>query len=178
VYESIRARRGDIGRGTRSTFASPSWTCQRAAATRFSSRRKKRCDRYERRSGIEAHLRGRSTPLRSRNPRDLEAAPGHAVAAGALRGGDVHGPVRADQRALREISYEWPAKQVSRVTTVDGVLEAITRWPAWRRHQRVSGHFFAVIRCRVPPRGAATVFYGIWPAAVVAGAFLVRRRTA
>jgi hypothetical protein len=28
----------------------------------------------------------------------------------------------------------------------------------------------------VPPKGAATVFYGIWPALVVAGGVFVRRR--
>jgi len=30
----------------------------------------------------------------------------------------------------------------------------------------------------VAPKGAAAVFYGIWPALVVAGAFFVRRRRA
>jgi len=30
----------------------------------------------------------------------------------------------------------------------------------------------------VPPKGAAAVFYGIWPAVIVATAFLIRRRSA
>ena len=35
----------------------------------------------------------------------------------------------------------------------------------------------AAIRSRSPPKGAAAVFYGIWPALIVVSAFLIRRKT-
>ena len=78
-----------------------------------------------------------------------------------------------------EISYEMAGrKQVSRVTTVDGVLEAIYSLAGVAPPPESEADIFRGHPLPVPPRGAATVFYGIWPAAVVAGAFLVRRRTA
>jgi len=69
-------------------------------------------------------------------------------------------------------------KAMSRTTTVEGVLETIYSIagitpPAENDESIFRGHPLAV-----PPKGAATVFYGIWPALVVAGGFLVRRRHA
>ena len=78
-----------------------------------------------------------------------------------------------------EIWYELAGrKMVSRTTTVEGVLEAIYSLagvapPAESESDIFRGHPLAV-----PPRGAAAVFYGIWPAAVAAAAFVVRRSTA
>jgi len=77
-----------------------------------------------------------------------------------------------------EIWYELAGrKMVSRATTAEGVLEAIYTLagvapPADSDTDVFRGHPLAA-----PPRGAAAVFYGIWPAAVVAAAFFVRRRT-
>ena len=65
---------------------------------------------------------------------------------------------------------------VARGTTAESVLETIyglagieapTEGVAFR------GHPLAV-----PPRGAATVFYGVWPAAIVAGGIFITRRHA
>jgi ABC-type transport system involved in multi-copper enzyme maturation permease subunit len=76
-----------------------------------------------------------------------------------------------------EIWYELGGRrEMSRVTTAEGVLETIyalagVRPPLENEDAIFRGHPLAV-----PPRGAATVFYGIWPALVVAGAILVRRR--
>ena len=77
-----------------------------------------------------------------------------------------------------EIWYELGGrKTMSRVTTAEGVLEAIYELagvtpPAEDEASIFRGHPLAV-----PPKGAATVFYGIWPAAVAAAAFFVRRRS-
>jgi len=62
------------------------------------------------------------------------------------------------------------------MTTAEGVLETIYSLagvapPVEHQDAGFRGHPLAV-----PPKGAAAVFYGIWPALVVATAFLVRRR--
>jgi hypothetical protein len=78
-----------------------------------------------------------------------------------------------------EIWYELNGKrEMSRVTTAEGVLETIYAVagitpPVEEEDAQFRGHPLAV-----PPKGAAAVFYGAWPAMVVAGALLVRRRFA
>jgi len=61
------------------------------------------------------------------------------------------------------------------VTTAEGVLETIYEIAGTKAPEEdedvFRGHPLAV-----PPTGAALVFYGIWPALVVAGAFLLRRQ--
>jgi hypothetical protein len=77
-----------------------------------------------------------------------------------------------------EIWYDVGGQRaMSRTTTADGVLENIFSLagvtpPALSQDDVFRGHPLAV-----PPRGAAAVFYGIWPALVVAGAFFIRRRS-
>jgi hypothetical protein len=76
-----------------------------------------------------------------------------------------------------EVWYEWNGKRLmSRTTTAVGMLEAIYELtgiapPADREDDIFRGHPLAAA-----PRGAALVFYGIWPATVVAAAFFLRRR--
>src|SRR5262245_17997004 len=76
-----------------------------------------------------------------------------------------------------EIWYELGGrKTMSRVTTAEGVLEAIYEIagvtpPAEDDESIFRGHPLAV-----PPKGAAAVFYGIWPAVIAATAFFLRRR--
>jgi ABC-type transport system involved in multi-copper enzyme maturation permease subunit len=76
-----------------------------------------------------------------------------------------------------EIWYELDGRRVmSRVTTVEGVLESVydvagITPPAESEDDLFRGHPLAV-----PPKGAATVFYGIWPAAIAAVAIFIRRR--
>jgi hypothetical protein len=77
-----------------------------------------------------------------------------------------------------EIWYDLGGRRkMSRTTTADGVLEAIYSVagisPPIEKDDGFRGHPLAV-----PPKGAATVFYGIWPASIVAGLFFVRRRRA
>src|SRR6266571_5150560 len=75
-----------------------------------------------------------------------------------------------------EIWYELGGRrEMSRVTTAEGVLETIytlagVKPPLENEDAIFRGHPLAV-----PPKGAAAVFYGIWPALVVAGAVLVAR---
>jgi len=76
-----------------------------------------------------------------------------------------------------EIWYQLDGrKTMSRVTTAEGVLESIYEVagvtpPAEGEDDIFRGHPLAV-----PPKGAAAVFYGVWPAAIAAVAVLIRRR--
>jgi ABC-2 type transport system permease protein len=77
-----------------------------------------------------------------------------------------------------EIWYDLGGRRtISRMTTAEGVLETIYALagvvpPAEDGNEVFRGHPLAV-----PPKGAAAVFYGIWPALVIAGALVVRRRS-
>src|SRR5262249_39687908 len=68
------------------------------------------------------------------------------------------------------------SKTMTRMTTAEGVLETIYSLagvpPPVESDAVFRGHPLAV-----PPKGAGVVFYGIWPALVVAAAFLVRGRS-
>jgi ABC-type transport system involved in multi-copper enzyme maturation permease subunit len=76
-----------------------------------------------------------------------------------------------------EIWYELNGKkEMSRIVTAEGVLEAIYDvagvTPAKENEDAAfHGHPLAV-----PPKGAATVFYGAWPALVLGFAFVLHRR--
>jgi ABC-2 type transport system permease protein len=76
-----------------------------------------------------------------------------------------------------EIWYDLGGKrQMSRATTAESALETIydlagVKPPAEKDDEVFRGHPLAVA-----PKGAAAVFYGIWPAATVIGAFFLRRR--
>lgn len=76
-----------------------------------------------------------------------------------------------------EIWYELGGKkEMSRITTAEGVLETIYSLagipaPVEDEEAVFRGHPLAV-----PPKGAAVVFYGIWPAVVIASSILTRKR--
>ena len=76
-----------------------------------------------------------------------------------------------------EIWYEIAGRrEMTRATTAESALETIYQLsgvapPVENDDARFRGHPLAV-----PPRGAAAVFYGIWPALVVAGALFMHRR--
>jgi ABC-2 type transport system permease protein len=76
-----------------------------------------------------------------------------------------------------EIWYELNGRRaMSRTTTADGVLETIFELAGVTPEPVVDEQVFRGHPLAVPPRGAATIFYGIWPALVLASAFLLRRR--
>ena len=76
-----------------------------------------------------------------------------------------------------EIWYELEGRRtMSRTTTVDGVLETIFELAGVTPQPVTDDHVFRGHPLAVPPKGAATIFYGIWPALIVAGAFFLRRR--
>jgi ABC-2 type transport system permease protein len=75
-----------------------------------------------------------------------------------------------------EVWYELAGKrEMSRATTAESALETIydlagVKPPVDGGDELFRGHPLAA-----PPKGAAAVFYGIWPALTVVGAFLIRR---
>jgi hypothetical protein len=78
-----------------------------------------------------------------------------------------------------EIWYELGGRRkMSRVTTAEGVLETIYDLAGVSSPIELSEDVFRGHPLAVSPRGAATVFYGIWPASVAAVALFIRRRNA
>jgi len=76
-----------------------------------------------------------------------------------------------------EIWYDLDGRRaMSRVTTAEGVLETIFDLAGIKAPQELDSEIFRGHPLAVPPKGAAAAFYGIWPALIVAGAFLVFRR--
>ena len=81
--------------------------------------------------------------------------------------------------AYGEIWYDIAGRRaLNRSTTAESVLETIFSLTqveprAERADEIFRGHPLAAV-----PRGAALIFYGIWPAAVVAAAIFTRGRTA
>ncbi len=76
-----------------------------------------------------------------------------------------------------EIWYELNGKRaMTRATTADSVLETIYDLAGVAAPPE-SDEIFRGHPLAVPPKGAAAVFYGIWPALVVAAAMFARRRT-
>jgi hypothetical protein len=76
-----------------------------------------------------------------------------------------------------EIWYELGGRRaMSRLTTAEGVLETIYSLAGVTPPPESDDAIFRGHPLPVPPRGAATLFYGIWPALIVACGVLMRRR--
>jgi ABC-2 type transport system permease protein len=76
-----------------------------------------------------------------------------------------------------EIWYELDGhKAISRVTTPEGVLETIYTLAGIQPPPDDDGEIFRGHPLAAPPKGAAWIFYGIWPVVVLAGSFFVQRR--
>lgn len=76
-----------------------------------------------------------------------------------------------------EIRYELGGRrQVSRSTTAEGVLEAVFALAGVSPRAETDAEIFRGHPLAVPPKGAAMVFYGIWPALVVAVAMFTAGR--
>jgi ABC-2 type transport system permease protein len=78
-----------------------------------------------------------------------------------------------------EIRYDLGGRRaVNRLTSADGVLETIYSLAGIAAPAESDAAVFRGHPLAVPPRRAGVVFYGIWPAIVVAGALFHRRRHA
>jgi ABC-2 type transport system permease protein len=180
VYESIALGTATAATVFACTTVTPSWDLSESRSNSFSRADEEALRQIGAPLRIEAHL-APEDPRRF----DLE----HRVVAKLRRlmpaltaqyvSATSTGLFEQASADYGEIRYELGGRQVvSRDTTVDGVLETIYSLagvvpPAGREDEIFRGHPLPV-----PPRGAAAAFYGVWPAAVVAGALLARRRTA
>ena len=78
-----------------------------------------------------------------------------------------------------EIWYELGGrKTMSRVATAEGVLETVYALANVTPPAENDEHVFRGHPLAVPPKGAAVVFYVVWPIVIVSLAFIVRRRLA
>jgi len=76
-----------------------------------------------------------------------------------------------------EIWYDLGGRRsMSRLTTAEGVLESIFTLAGVTPRAEDESEIFRGHPLAVPPKGAATIFYGIWPALVVAIAIFIRSR--
>jgi hypothetical protein len=160
------------------TFVTPSWDTSESRANSFSEGDEQTLKEIRAPLRIEAHL-APEDPRRadlehralSKLRRVMPKIQVHYVSATTI------GLFEQTAPYYGEIWYELGGKKtMSRATTAEGVLEAIYEIagvtpPAEDEASIFRGHPLAV-----PPKGAAAVFYGIWPAVVAATALLVRRR--
>ncbi len=65
---------------------------------------------------------------------------------------------------------------MSRVTTAEGVLEAIYSLAGIAPPKDVDDESFRGHPLAVPPKGAGTIFYVLWPALISVSGILLRRR--
>jgi hypothetical protein len=161
-----------------SSFATVSWDTSEARGNSFPEADEEALARIRGRLRIEAHL-APEDPRRvdlerhalSKLRRVMPRVQVHYVSATSI------GIFEQTGEHYGEIWYELDGrKTMSRVTTAEGVLESIYEVagmspPAEGEEEIFRGHPLAV-----PPRGAAAVFYGVWPAAIAAVAVFSRRR--
>ncbi len=160
------------------TFVSTSWDVSEDRASSFSRADEEALERIREPLRIEAHLAPedpRRVDLERRALSKLRRVmPGvqvHYVSSTSI------GLFEQSSAHYGEIWYELGSRRtMSRLTTAEGVLETIYSLAGIAQPGEDDSTIFRGHPLAVPPRGAAAVFYGIWPALVVAGAFIHHRR--
>jgi hypothetical protein len=160
------------------TFVTPSWDTSESRANSFSEGDEQTLKEIRAPLRIEAHL-APEDPRRadlehralSKLRRVMPKIQVHYVSATTI------GLFEQTAPHYGEIWYELGGKKtMSRATTAEGVLEAIYEIAGVTPPSEDEASIFRGHPLAVPPKGAAAVFYGIWPAVVAATALLVRRR--
>jgi hypothetical protein len=160
------------------SFATPSWDTSENRANSFSRADEAALAEIRAPLRIEAHLApedGRRADLERKTLAKLRRVM-PALEVRYLSATSI-GLFEQNTPHYGEIWYELGGRrEMNRVTTSEAVLETIyalagVKPPVATDQAEFRGHPLAV-----PPTGAALVFYGIWPALVVAGALLVRRQ--
>ncbi len=160
------------------TFVSASWDVSEDRASSFSRADEEALERIREPLRIEAHLAPedpRRVDLERRALSKLRRVmPGvqvHYVSSTSI------GLFEQSSAHYGEIWYELGSRRtMSRLTTAEGVLETIYSLAGIAQPGEDDSTIFRGHPLAVPPRGAAAVFYGIWPALVVAAAFIHHRR--
>jgi ABC-2 type transport system permease protein len=161
-----------------STFATSSWDTSENRMNSFSEADEMALKRIQQPLRIEAHL-APEDPRRadlehralSKLRRVLPRTQVQYVSATSI------GLFEQTSAHYGEIWYELGGRRtMSHVTTAEGVLEAIYELAGVAPPIESDDEVFRGHPLAVPPKGAGTVLYGIWPAAIVAAAFFTRRR--
>jgi ABC-2 type transport system permease protein len=162
------------------TFATPSWDASESRANSFPEPDEETLARIRMPLRIEAHLA----------PEDPRRADLERKAISKLRRVmpkvDVQyisstsiGLFEQTSPHYGEIWYELGGRrEMSRSTTAEGVLESIYALAGVKPREEGGDAIFRGHPLAVPPRGAAVVFYGIWPALALGCGFLTRWRHA
>ncbi len=180
TYESLALAAGATAMIVACTFATPSWDASENRMNSFSEADETALASIHAPLHIEAHL-APEDPRRvdlerralSKLRRVLPKTHVQYVSATSI------GLFEQNAPHYGEIWYDLGGRrEMSRMTTAEGVLETIyaladIKPPVEQDEEMFRGHPLAV-----QPKGAAAVFYGIWPALIVAAGFLVRRRHA
>ena len=179
AYESIALAALTAATLFACTFITPSWDFSENRMNSFARADEEALEQIHAPLSIEAHL-APEDPRRvdlerralSKLRRVMPQAQVRYVSATSI------GIFEQTSQHYGEIWYDLGGKRtMNRATTAEGVLEAIYDLagvkPPVETDEIFRGHPLAVA-----PKGAAAVFYGIWPALVIAGAFFVRRRRA
>jgi len=162
------------------TFATPSWDASESRANSLPEPDERALAQLHEPLRIEAHL-APEDPRRadlerkalSKLRRVLPRVEVHYVSATSI------GLFEQTRPHYGEIWYELGGRrEMSRSTTAEGMLETIYDLAGMKPPVESDDAIFRGHPLAVPPKGAATVFYGIWPALVVASALFARRRPA
>jgi ABC-2 type transport system permease protein len=180
VQESIALAAGAVLIVASSSAAAASWDLSESRMNSFSESDEQALSRIRAPLGIEVHL-APEDPRRADLDRKAIAKLRRVMPAVHVQYMSATSIGLFEQTAPHygEIWYELGGrKEMSRATTAESALETIydlagVKAPVERDDEIFRGHPLAVA-----PTGAAALFYGIWPAAVVVGAFLIRRRHA
>jgi ABC-2 type transport system permease protein len=179
VYESTALGAIALAGVFASTFVRTSWDLSESRTNSFSEADEVALEHIHMPLRIEAHLapedprrvdleRRALSKLRRVMPR-LQVDYVSATSIGLFEQTSAH---------YGEIWYELDGRRsMSRLTTAEAVLETIYSLAGVTPPPENDEGVFRGHPLAVPPRGAAAVFYGIWPALVVVSAVLVLRRS-
>jgi hypothetical protein len=180
TYESVALAAGTIAVVVACTFATPSWDASENRMNSFSEADEAALTSIHAPLHIEAHL-APEDPRRvdlerralSKLRRVLPKTQVQYVSATSI------GLFEQSAPHYGEIWYDLGGRrEMSRLTTAEGVLETVYALAGIKPPVESDEEIFRGHPLAAQPKGAAAVFYGIWPAVIVAGGFLVRRRQA
>jgi hypothetical protein len=178
VYESMAVGALTAAVLFASTFVSASWDTSENRASSFSRADEEALERIRQPLRIEPHL-APEDPRRvdlehralSKLRRVMPSVQVQYVSATSV------GLFEQTSAHYGEIWYELGNRRtMNRLTTAEGVLETIYSLAGVAPPSEDEGEVFRGHPLATPPRGAATLFYGIWPALVAAAAFIHYRR--
>ena len=165
-----------------SARATRAGTCRRTARTRSRDADEAALGAHpRRRCAIEVHLAPEDPRRVDLERRALVEAAARDAAAARCTTSRRPRSASSSRRArttARSGTSSAAAATMSRVDDGRGrARDDLRRWPASRRPPETTSDSSAAIRSRCRRAGAAAVFYGVWPALVVAGAVLHSQET-